>query len=468
MNLKSLSHWKTALDSEKSPPAYLAIADLIAADIDSGKLQTRDRLPPLRDIAVFLGLNYTTVARAFREAKRRSLIDSRPGLGSYVKGKTQTSRLRSGSDFEMSMNLPPEPEDSTLLDQLTTRSRQVINSDSLYDLFRYQDFGGSQRDREAGAKFLSPLFDTVDPDRVLVCSGIHHVLTVLLTQLCVQQPGSICVPNLVYPGLKAIATQLGLTLVATESDDYGPLIRPLENLCKTESISVIYVNPTMQNPSAQTMNQHRREAIADIALRYNIPIVEDDAYGLLPEQPIKPIAHYAPELSYYTNGLSKCFGAGLRTAYLYAPSKLLAQRCAGSFRALSVMTSPITTALSTEWIMDGTQERMTTAIREESRLRQAIVKKHLSNYSYNAHPDGFHIWLNLPKNLEYEPSVIASYLRSQQISVVSSAGFCTDNNPARALRMCLGGAASRADIEHSIELVADILEHPSHLGSMIG
>jgi len=61
-------HWlKQIKTSDK--PAYLLIADLIAEGVHNGQLVARDRLPPLRDLAVELELNYTTVARAYAEAR---------------------------------------------------------------------------------------------------------------------------------------------------------------------------------------------------------------------------------------------------------------------------------------------------------------------------------------------------------------------------------------------------------------
>ena len=79
-------HWAQRLrDSHK--PAYLLIPDLLAEDVASGRLSPGDRLPPLRELATALGLNYTTVARGLAEAQKRGQIDARPGRGSFVRGE---------------------------------------------------------------------------------------------------------------------------------------------------------------------------------------------------------------------------------------------------------------------------------------------------------------------------------------------------------------------------------------------
>ncbi|TQV86281.1 PLP-dependent aminotransferase family protein [Exilibacterium tricleocarpae] len=466
MKHNQYQHWINAISEADKNPAYLVIADLIEADIESGKLQVRNRLPPLRELAGMLMLDYTTVARGYKEAKSRGLVDSRPGSGTFVKGKTNSMRPNRNSNFEMTMNLPPEPRSAAVLEKITAGFHQVLEKSDIYSMFRYQDFGGTAIDKEAGVELLSPLLHNPDRDRLLVCPGIHSALVALLSLLA-DDSATICVESLVYPGLKAIAAQLGVTLTAIESDSSGPLIRPLENLCKTQKVAAIYLNPTLQNPTTQTFSRVRREAIADVALRYSIPIIEDDAYGLLPKNPAVPIANLAPQLTYYITGLSKCFGAGLRTAYLYTPGKSIAQRVAGALRALSVMSSPITNALTTGWIMDGSLQDMTSAIRREANARQALAKTYLARSTFSAHADGFHLWLNLPRPITANPSVVAAHLRSKGVGVVSSSAFCTDNNPPHAVRLCLGGPGGRQACQEALLLVADMLQHPTHLSSVV-
>ena len=83
-------HWITRL-ADTRKPAYLAIPDLIEEDLATGRLRPRDRLPGLRDLAEELALNYTTVARAYAEARKRGLLDSRAGSGTFVRGRTATT-----------------------------------------------------------------------------------------------------------------------------------------------------------------------------------------------------------------------------------------------------------------------------------------------------------------------------------------------------------------------------------------
>jgi len=455
---KPTAHWLRRIEASDQP-AYLLIADLIAEDVRTGRLAARERLPTLRELADDLHLNYTTVARAYAEARKRGLIDSRPGMGTHVRGHSPALPLRGGSGAEMTMNLPPEPADAALLERMHASAAEVMASSDLYTMLRYQDFGGAPEDKEAGVAWLRRRLPDCDASRVLVCPGIHSALAALISQLA--RPGElICVESLTYPGLKAMANQLGVQLHALPLDDDGPSAAEFEQACKTLKPKALYCNPTLLNPTTTTVTRVRREALADIALRYSVPIIEDDAYAMLPRQVPAPMALLAPELTYYLTGFSKCLGAGLRTAYVCAPNARQAQRLAGALRATTVMASPVTNALTTRWVGDGTAEAMLQAIRAESMARQALAARHLAGRGVLAQPEGFHLWL--PLSSSWSVVEFASYLRTQGVAVVASAAFATDGDPPDAVRICLGGPLTRDECDAALRLIADTLEHPQH------
>lgn len=456
--IKITQPWQKRIETSDKP-AYLLLADLIAEDIRTGRLTARDKLPTLRDLAIELRLNYTTVARGYAEARKRGLIDSRAGTGTFIRGTSPAVPLRGGGGAEMTMNLPPEPQDAGLLDRMKESAARVMADTDVYDLLRYQDFGGTVRDREAGMQWIRPRIPDCRLDQMLVCPGIHSVLAALFSQLA--RPGElICVEALTYPGVKAIATQLGVQLHALPLDEEGPMGESFEHACKTLKPKALYVNPTINNPTTATISRARREALADIALRYAIPIIEDDAYGLLPRQMPPTLASMAPDLTYYITGFSKTLGAGLRNAYVRSPSARQSQRLAGALRATTVMASPITNALSTLWVEDGTADAMLQAIRTESNVRQAMAQKHLGAYGMAAPSESFHLWL--PLSSAWSMVEFASYLRTQNVGVVASAAFSTDGNPPEAVRICLGGPMSRDDCDQALRLIADTLAHPLH------
>ncbi|WP_092140701.1 PLP-dependent aminotransferase family protein [Cupriavidus sp. YR651] len=455
------AHWAKRV-AESAKPAYLTIPDLIEEALANGLLRARDRLPGLRDMAEALKLNYSTVARAYGEARKRGLIDAKAGAGTYVRGRPPSLPLRAGTSAEMTMNMPPEPPG--LGARLRESAAALVGAADPYMLLRYQDFGGTPADRAAANTWLRRLVPASSPDRLLICPGIHSALVALLSQVA-RSGQTLCVEDLAYPGIKAIAAQLGLHVQPLPCDEEGMIGAAFESFCKAQKPAALYCNPTIQNPSTRTMSQARREILADVALRYSVPIIEDDAYGMLPRQRPESFSSLAPELTYYLTGLSKCFGAGLRIAFVLAPTARQAQRLAGTLRATTVMASPFNTLLACAWLKNGVVDDMLAAVREECTARQAIAARVLAGHDYFSDPDGFHLWLPLTEACDWRPSELALHLRSRGIGAVSSAAFSTDGNPPNAIRLCLGGPYDREEIDESLQIVADTLDDPYHLHS---
>jgi len=64
---------------------YMLVADDIANQIESGKLQPGGRLPGEDALAEHYGVARMTVRRAMRELRERGLVHTISGKGSYVR-----------------------------------------------------------------------------------------------------------------------------------------------------------------------------------------------------------------------------------------------------------------------------------------------------------------------------------------------------------------------------------------------
>ena len=71
--------WMPQIENE-SGPKYLAIAEALLADVQSGRLKPGHRLPPQRQLAKELGVDLTTVTRAFNETTRVPQVVQPPSI----------------------------------------------------------------------------------------------------------------------------------------------------------------------------------------------------------------------------------------------------------------------------------------------------------------------------------------------------------------------------------------------------
>ena len=80
------------IDTNDPRPIYQQVADGIKELIARGKLAEGASLPPVRQLAVDLGVNLNTIATAYRELQKDGLIGIRHGSGSVVVSRTTTQR----------------------------------------------------------------------------------------------------------------------------------------------------------------------------------------------------------------------------------------------------------------------------------------------------------------------------------------------------------------------------------------
>ena len=74
------------VDSRSGVPIYLQIIEQIKRSVALGVLQAGEQLPTVKQLALDLTVNPNTVARAYRDLERDSVIETAPGRGSFVRG----------------------------------------------------------------------------------------------------------------------------------------------------------------------------------------------------------------------------------------------------------------------------------------------------------------------------------------------------------------------------------------------
>lgn len=440
-------------------PLYLVLADAIARDLASGALPPGARLPPQRRLAKVLGVDFTTVSRAYAEAARRGLVEGRVGQGTYARGGPESPVP---APVDLTMNLPPH----FAAPALTARMWDDISSlkaGGLDLLLRYQDPAGAAADREAAALWMAPVAPDLDPDRILVVPGAQSALFALTTLLA--RPGeAVAVERLTFPGYRAAAAQARVRLIDLEMDAEGLRPEAFEAACRSEPPRLLYCTPTLHNPTTATMGLARRQAIVEIARRHGVAIIEDDAYGRLPARPLPPLCALAPEIVWHVASLSKALSPGLRVAHLVAPSPRMAAQARGALRATVSMASPLTAAIATRWISSGCAQAALDAIRQETAARRALSAG-LAPHAVAA-AEAFHVWLNLPAG--WSRGEFAARLSASGVGVVVSDAFHVGPSPPpEAVRLGLGGPISRVRLGAALDRISDLLATAPALSSSV-
>jgi DNA-binding transcriptional MocR family regulator len=442
--------------SEGTNPLYIAIADAIADDAESGRLAPGTRLPTHRALAQTLGVDVTTVSRGYAEAHRRGLVVGHVGRGTYVRGTRPGALARTKPALvDLTVNLPPEPSDACD-EAMRSALTDLARSPSLTSLLAYAAVGGSDAHRETGRVWCAARDVTASIDRLLVCGGAQQAVVSILSAHC--EPGDVVlVEELTYPGFLAAARALRLRVVGVDIDRDGLLPESLAQACRTHRPRVLLTTPTLQNPTGAIIPAARRRRIATILRDRGVMLIEDDVYApLVPDAP-RPIASLVPELAYYVSSLSKAITPALRTAYVVAPSSTLANRVATHLQATGWLSPPLMTEIASRWIASGVAAKIVADRRREAAARQSLLRDQLAIPKSVGSPYALHHWLELPRQWE-RASDFVDTLRARGVLVSSGDAFAVDSSrPARAVRISLGAAPSIDTLGTALETIATTL-----------
>jgi DNA-binding transcriptional MocR family regulator len=454
-----MSQLKTIQDEDSPPwlprlavhggPRFLQIADALQAAVAEGVLKPGDRLPTQRLLAARLDVDLTTITRAYDEARRRNLLEGRGARGTYVAApKAELSPV-----LDLSMNTPPPPDGVDFDDLLKQGLSQVLMRSDNASLMTYHLGGGSDSDRKAGARWLEPMFGHLDSGQLVVCPGAQAAIAALI--LALTQPGDVILAEpAAYPGLRAAATQFGRRIIAVEADKQGMMPGMLDAACRRHKPGLVYLNPTLQNPTAVTMPERRRRELAGIAQRCKVRIVEDDPYWLLADAPPPPVARFAPEQVVYISTLSKCLTPGLRVAFVLVRDPHERERFLVALRSFALMAAPLTAALATQWILDGSADGLLAGVRKEARLRHRMARDVLAG-RYSGPGDGLHIWLELPAY--WNSAQLARAAASDGIAVTPAEAFATGSGSVNAIRISLGSIKDRGRLQAGLQRLSHLL-----------
>jgi DNA-binding transcriptional MocR family regulator len=444
---------------QRSGPRYLAIAEALAEDADTGRLAPGARLPTHRELADRLGVTVGTVTRAYAEAARRSLVSGEVGRGTFVRAPMARVSIAAPAAREdagvvdLRSNLPPSVPGGGEAATLARTLKALGRRKDLAGLLAYPPEGGARAHRAAGAEWVERSGLKATPERTLVSSGSQHGMTAVFAAL--MGPGDVVLAEaLTYPGMKTLAGLLSLRLQGLAMDDQGLRPDAFAAACRARPPKALYCVPTLQNPTTSLMPEERRREIAAIARAHGVLIVEDDVHGRILEKAPRPLSAFAPELSVYLTGTSKVLAPGLRIGFIVAPEPLV-QRIAAAIRGTTWMAAPLMAEIAARWIADGSAESILRRKRKEAAARQRLAARILPPQA-RGHPAAYHLWLHLPKPWRSEG--FAEAARQRGVLVTPAAAFAIGRGPAPdAVRVCLGAARDISALERGLRTLAELL-----------
>ncbi|MFF4020163.1 PLP-dependent aminotransferase family protein [Streptomyces sp. NPDC001843] len=282
---------------------------------------------------------------------------------------------------------------------------------------------------------------TTDPDDILVTTGSQQALSLLATALL--EPGdTVLVENPCYLAALQAFGFAGARILPVPSDADGVDPEALEELVAREHPKLLYTVPTFQNPTGRTMPAARRAAVAAVAARHGLWIIEDDPYGELrfEGERLPWIASYpgAEDRAVLLGSFSKVMAPGMRLGWLRAPAELR-RACVIAKQAADLHTPTVNQLAAARYLADNDLDahiaRVAAAYRDRRDAMLAALPATLPQGSTWNHPEGgMFLWARLPD--AYDTTALLPRVVEHNVAYVPGAPFYAGDPDRSTLRLC--------------------------------
>lgn len=427
---------RISINRNVKTPIYLQIKNQIRDMIFSEAIVEGFSLPPERKLADLIGVNRSTVIKAYQELKADGLVGSHVGKGTVVLPQI----LNKTSFVKTPVN--PVPWYQFFNETITSTNGHIISdimemttykniislaggipSPDLYpvkniqeiqaklfesygsDMFLQSPVEGHYSLRESISDLLKNRQIEVSPKEVMILSGSQQGLD-FASRIFIRPGETVIVEEPTFFGAIQLFRAAGARIIGVPIDKDGIRTDILEALLVRHKPKFIYTLPTFQNPSGVTMSLERRYELLNLAYQYQTPILEDDPYGELRYDgitipPLKALDRHGYVM--YLSTFSKVLFLGLRVGWIAAPQQLLSK-----FAHLKQITD-LHVNTPSQWLLDrfireGYYEKHIKLITKEYAFKKKAMVEALEKYKaydivWNEPEGGYYIWCRLPKNI---------------------------------------------------------------------
>ena len=357
----------------------------------AGELAPGQLLPPMRELAVELGVNPNTVAAAYRTLRERGVIETAGRRGSRVRSKPATTgreyiRVEVPEGVRNVANGNPDP---ALLPPLGPAFAAAAEQGDREPVL----YGESTVDPEL-ARLARARMDTdgVPEGPLAVASGSLDVIErVLAAHL---KPGdTVAVEDPGWGSLLDLVPALGLRIAPVGVDDEGPRAEDVRHALESGARALI-VTDRAQNPTGASVTATRARALRSVLGEYpeTLLIEDDHGHGIV-DLPLHPLAgvtrHWA-----FVRSVAKAYGPDLRLAVLTG-DEVTVDRVHGRHRLGPGWVSRVTQRAVVRLWADGVLD--TAEVADTYRGRRDRLIDALAERGIEAHGrSGLNVWIPVP------------------------------------------------------------------------
>jgi 2-aminoadipate transaminase len=316
---------------------------------------------------------------------------------------------------------------------------------------------------------------TCTAEQVFVTTGSQQAMD-LLARLFVEPGAEVLLEETVYEGiLLALARQSPRLLpVATEAET-GLDVRAVEAaLERGARPRLLYTIPDGHNPLGLTLSEAKRRRLVELARRFELPIVEDDAYGLLclEELAPRPLRAIEDRWVLYLGSFSKVLAPALRTGWLVVPEDLV-PRLSALKHGSDLDTPSLSHHVVAAYLESGAFPAHVAGLRRAYRERRDAMLESLAAHlppgaRWSRPQSGLFVWVELPPPID-TADLLASAIDREGVAFAPGEVFAAAGNrhARNCLRLCFSSCQPGQIIEGVERLGRALARHAAAPVSLV-
>jgi 2-aminoadipate transaminase len=246
----------------------------------------------------------------------------------------------------------------------------------------------------------------------------------------------------------------GADIQSAPIDAHGVQVDRLEQMIVEHKPKFVYLIPTFGNPSGALLSLERRRRILELAVKYQVLVVEDDPYGDLyfgepPPASMLALSKEVPgsrEWIAHCGSMSKVLSPGLRVGWLIAQPELLAK--ATMCKQFSdAHTSTFAQATAAQYLKSGrmpaTLARVRQVYAERAQTMANALQRELGDaIAFTAPQGGLFFWARLTGagGKTKDAAAFAKKAIEQNVAFVPGAPFFAKDPDLATLRLSFATA----------------------------
>ncbi len=301
------------------------------------------------------------------------------------------------------------------------------------------------------------------PEQVFVTTAAQQGLS-LLAHLFLNPGGQIICERLVYSGFQQAVAPLSPEILAVDTDpETGIDVDAVEALLEGGARpAFIYVISDGHNPLGVSVSLEKRVRLVNLAHRFGVPIIEDDAYGFLNygDAPTPPMRSMDDRWVFYVGSFSKVMAPGFRVGWLLVPDTLL-PALGNAKDGSDINTSTFSQRLVSAYLETGHFPAHMEAVRAAYRERRDAIASSLARSfgpaaRWTVPQSGALLWLDVGEGID-TTALLRSAVEEESVAYVPGEAFAVDGSRAGSSCMRLNFSKPSVDeISSGIERLARI------------